>query len=498
MLSYIQRMAFAVLLFAAYNSKVHAIPQFHAFKDVRHLPKQIRSASQAVIKLMDATASFVCHEGRVILMTNHHVLGSHNCSLNGCYASSRFQFEKGQPHQQKQLFLIPIAASEDVDVAFYSFKEVVPNGLTSFQPPCLKFPSQKLQGSQVTLLGHPRGSLKKFSQGKLIERWRGYIHISAFSLPGSSGSPMVDELGQLIGIHHSSVKKNDMFSASEIIYKGRGSSYKAISKVLREKRTPEFISTRGPVSFSFAKRHALVFQQARVVPKLIGGENFFSKLFSSCQREAGLKTLSLKKFASSHKACTVAKSWLQCPSENSLAQDSTTYTHCPKDRQKWHVLFLKVAKSYQRFQGQKGFSWALKAHSLGQNKQKSAFLAKSSQAWLDGASPLITPRLLLNTSLVTRETETELSDAAHDRLVSQLVNYQKIQGYHWHLGRIALTAFHLFLTRQLNITTLEEIFAHLLKEPKLTLNTLLMVEKLQHEAEYISQHQLKVAGSLLR
>ena len=496
MLSYIQRVSIAVLIIAA-HSKAHAIPQFHAFKDVRHLPKQIRPASHAVIKLMDATASFVCHDGRVILMTNHHVLGAHNCSLSGCYASSQFQFEQGQNYQQKQLFLKPIAASEDVDVAFYSFKEVTPNGLTRFKPPCLRFPTQKLQGSQVTLLGHPRGSLKKFSQGKLIERWRGYIHISAFSLPGSSGSPMVDELGQLIGIHHSSVKKNDMFSASEIIYKGRGSSYKAITKVLRSKRTPEFISIHSPVTFSFAKRHALVFQQARVVPKLIGGEDFFSKLLSSCQRETGLKTLSLKKFSSSHKACTVAKAWIQCRSENSL-QDSTTYTYCPKDRDQWHELFLKVAKAYQKFQGQKGFAWALKAYSLAPDEQKSAFLTKNSRAWLDGASPLITPRLLLNTSLVARDTEAELDDTAHDRLVNQLVSYQKLQGYEWHLGRIALTAFHLFLARQLDIRTLEQIFNHLLKEPKLTLNTLLMVEKLQHETKYISHHQLKVAGSLLR
>ena len=468
------------------------IPQFYAFKDTHRLKSthpQLYDASQAVIKLLDATAAFVCANNQTYLMTNHHVLGAHNCAKNGCYAKAQFNFAKKTVSRTQLLHLTPVAGSADADIAFYSFQP------TLNPVKCLKLAPSHPGSAAVTLIGHPRGSLKKYSQGKIIEHWGGFIHVSAFSLPGSSGSPIVNQRGQLVGIHHSSAKRNDMFTKREIIYHGRGSSLNTIKQVLATANTTQglngYQAVHNPVDFAQAKARAKLYQQARISPQLTTqSTSFFNQLAWDCEQVLNKFTLSTQAtrqtYRTSIQSCKLAKAWIGCPRDLRLhtTRRIQPYQHCPPShqaRQRWQKLFAKVAQGFQLYHGDDEFVWHLKSHTLSTGTLLSPWLQRITRP-LQQPRNSVKLRTLSQLSQVLNHSSLRLPQLTTHRLVQAVKKYHQIPGYTWHLSLIAQATYNLYESTLLTKPGFDHIMQRLMSEPRSTLNTILLVEKLKHEA----------------
>lgn len=496
----------------------HGIPQFYAFKDTPQLKSvspQLYRASQAVIKLLDATAAFVCAGPTTYLITNHHVLGAHNCPKDGCYAHAEYAFERHGPSYSKLLQLRPVAASADADVAFYTFTPSTASGA------CLSLAKAAPHASTpITLIGHPRGSLKKYSRGHIIEQWAGFIHVSAFSLPGSSGSPIVNARGELVGIHHSSIKRNDMFTKTEIIYRGRGSSLQTIRQVLASKDLKGFKSIKNPVSFANAKAQTKLFQQARIKPQLDATSStphFFKRLAAACARalkaQSSLAQTTLKIFRASVSSCTIARDWIDCspphhhtPPHPAYVTTSpgaaqqlpmrrnpgSVFRACPAEaslRTQWRRLFMQVAKGLEAYHGDDEFGWRLKAHALSQTPVTRHWLRRLTAELSPPSQHPIRPRTLSYFSQIIRTTGSELPATTLSRLVHAIKTYPTMPGYSWHLNLIAQTTFDLYAQGYLDNATFANMMSRLAGETKTTVGTLLLIDKLTHQAGKLSPRQ---------
>ena len=499
----------------------HGIPQFYALKDTPQLKSvspQLYRASGAVIKLLDATAAFVCVGSTTYLMTNHHVLGAHNCPKSGCYGHAEYAFERDGPSYSKLLHLKPVAASADADIAFYAFTP------SSASRACLSLAKAAPDASTpITLIGHPRGSLKKYSRGHIIEQWAGFIHVSAFSLPGSSGSPIVNGRGELVGIHHSSIKRNDMFTKTEIIYRGRGSSLKTIRQVLASKDLTGFKSITNPVSFAEAKAHTKLYQQARIKPQLDSTSStphFFKRLATACASALKAKPvptqITRKTFRASVSACTIARDWIDCspphqpaappPAYAATSQAVAQQLHAQQDpapifricptaslRTQWRRLFMQVAHSLKAYYGDDEFGWWLKAHALSQTPGTRHWLRGITAELTPPSQHPIRPRVLSYFGQIIRKAGSQLPASTLHRLVHAVKTYPTMPGYSWHLNLIAQTTFDLYAGGHLDKATFDTIISRLAKETKSTVNTLLLIDKLTHQAGKLDPRQ---AGQL--
>lgn len=509
-----------------------------ALRNTHLLQGALQRSNRAIFMLRDGTAAFVRYKNHVWVMTNNHVVGLGSCSAEGCWAPAALDFEAGKAPRHVLMHLTPAAARDDVDLSLFRYRVFALSGKPlSFQPPAtLTFapPSRStyLPGSPVTVIGHPRSGLKKFSQGTIRREHLGYLMVDALTLPGSSGSPLLNGRGEIIGIHHSSSKRNDMWTARGLLYQGRGSSLTAIRRVLSEalqrssskfsRSASAFVSLRSPVSFAQAQKLSRIFQAAGTIPKLTQGGFFFDELYRHCLPKLHLRAATLHSYRKSHHSCTVAQQWLRCPAEHAsttnlaevvLSQNlprshatglwttrqEAVHYYCPsgpKERLKWLQLMRKVGQGYRRFVGADPLQWSFDAtlslaespHSL---LRTLTFALREERRHNPGHRTLWHPQHLHRIAQLTQR----FPAAAHHALVRKaahhLLQYQNIQDYAFHLPALARAAHHFGQKGLITPTQLQDLLSRMKNDPELTLWAQLAVERVHYEStvQQSSQHK---------
>jgi V8-like Glu-specific endopeptidase len=484
------------------------IPEFESLQDVKEASKFIKSSSRAVFRFEGGTGSFVKYNDQLYIMTNNHVLGYKHCARNGCFAKAIFNYEKGKSAVNKTLFVTPVAASTDVDVSFFKFKEVTANGdFLSVKPNVFLnlTPSNAQVGSEVYPIGHPRKSIKKYSSGKIVKYENGYMFVDALTLPGNSGSPIVNSAGEIVGIHHSSAKKNDGFTRDGLLYVGRASSNISIVNVLEKglKNTKDqlvkFWDVNKPVSYRYAKKFSKIYIKSKTIPSLRSKQDFFDSLYEDCKTKLDLGSNHAGKFVKSHEACSVASSWINCGKgikedisvkyvlaatlNDSHPDFEQTSGYCPNIamKKKWANLFLKIGHKYRSFHGKDPLLWTAEALSklISNSKTNSKVVLKNIEAELGKDSANVTVTNMLRVAS-NSEALSSLKVKNID-IKSQIKDYKKIVGYEYELSKIAKTANELHNNMHFTDSEFKTAIDSILSEDQLSLNAKLIVEKIAYE-----------------
>jgi hypothetical protein len=156
------------------------------------VPQIVAKAKQAVVQvttfdqngqpLKTGTGFFVTGDG--YLLTNNHVIAGASSILVQTSAGAAYHFET------------VVVRSTDPDLAMLKF--------TTTDVPYLQLGSSAdtVEGQKVLVIGNPEGLQGTVSDGivSAFREDRTYIQITAPISPGSSGSPVLDESGQVIGM----------------------------------------------------------------------------------------------------------------------------------------------------------------------------------------------------------------------------------------------------------------------------------------------------------
>ena len=178
-----------------------------ALNDIATASTVVQKAAKAVVLVRTAGAaasgSFISATG--LFLTNNHVLGDTVCPREGCYVQITFLRQRGQQRQQPTIvFAVPQSVDVGLDMAVVQMYDS-PGGNKLTTPDYLSFnaqPPAALIGTHVTIIGHPDGRLKKWSDGVIFDTAGSWIKSTNYSLPGNSGSPAIDDNGQIVGLIH--------------------------------------------------------------------------------------------------------------------------------------------------------------------------------------------------------------------------------------------------------------------------------------------------------
>ncbi|HEY9315197.1 DNA/RNA non-specific endonuclease [Williamsia sp.] len=160
-----------------------------------------------------------------LLLTNHHVLpdaetartsqiefnyqdGAGGAALTGTsfrFAPDRFFLAD----RQRDFALVAVDASASELVSFGY------NRLTAAQ-------GTVIIGEYVTIVQHPRGRKKQIvlRENKLVDIADGFVHYSADTEPGSSGSPVFNDQWEVVALHHASVPVAEQIQAGGYLNEG--------------------------------------------------------------------------------------------------------------------------------------------------------------------------------------------------------------------------------------------------------------------------------------
>jgi endonuclease G len=161
----------------------------------------------------------------VLLMTNHHVLPDAETARSSII---EFNFQDGVdgkpllaqtfPFDPDRFFL----ADDDLDFALVAMR-ATPEQLAPFGfNPLIEAEGKAIIGEYVTIVQHPRGQKKQIAlrENKIIDIPDRFLHYSADTEPGSSGSPVFNDQWEVVALHHASVVAPDQAELGGFLNEG--------------------------------------------------------------------------------------------------------------------------------------------------------------------------------------------------------------------------------------------------------------------------------------
>ncbi|HJX62573.1 MAG TPA: serine protease [Polyangia bacterium] len=293
------------------------------FEDIHAASSEIQTAARAVVRVRTAgeygSGFFISATG--LLLTNNHVLGSPVCAAEGCYVELTQMHERGQPRQQPTtVFAIPTTVNAGLDVAVVQFYDQ-PNGNQLDTPDYLSFDSHdpaSLLNQHITIVGHPEGNLKKWTDGQVTDAYGQWITTTAYTLPGESGSPILNDQGQVVGLLHRGPSSEDLFSRTGVDMYSTGTASAPIVAALTAVPSPPLVSTVAATTADEFLAHDRVFLNARTRAVNIGGvsTDAISILGVACDKGlAQTDFMSTDDLAGALTPCYHAQTWIDCRSD---------------------------------------------------------------------------------------------------------------------------------------------------------------------------------------
>lgn len=218
------------------EERVRDVPEFFTYKHINAAPKKISEAARAVVRIgtqMGAgTGFFISQSG--LLMTNNHVVGTDNCSIEGCYLQLTFGFERGNKADSNTYFAEPLFSDTNLDVSVFQIRDE--KGGPAFRPPhflkVVHKTAPALMGERLYFVGHPGGELKKWVATEVVDYDKIKFSTDNLALGGSSGSPYLNADGDVVGILHSTHIGSDNLTRHGYSTVSFGTSSSAILEAL--------------------------------------------------------------------------------------------------------------------------------------------------------------------------------------------------------------------------------------------------------------------------
>jgi V8-like Glu-specific endopeptidase len=329
------------------------------FKHVDSAPPAIQTAAKAVVRIGTAgamaTGFFISGTG--LLLTNDHVLGDTVCAKEGCYIEIDRQHQRGVAYRDNDIaFAVPIAVDNGLDMALVQLYNA-PGGTKLSTPDYLTLGNQTstaLVGTHITVVGHPEGTLKKWTDGVVVNTAGKWFQATSYILPGDSGSPVLNDAGLVVGLIHRGPASTDLFTASGANVYSIGTAAAYLAPALSAPLPATMTSTTAPTNAaSFIARNRL-YLNARSLTVTADGvvSSPLTLLGSACDAALARQDYtSPNDMDDALSPCYDAQYWIDCRSDAS----SVSYGRlCPSggEATSWYNRFKGVSQRWQDLTGQ--------------------------------------------------------------------------------------------------------------------------------------------------
>src|SRR6185312_12785654 len=255
-----------------------------------------------------------------------------------------FLYQRGAPVTQPvTVYVVPVAIDVGLDIALVQAHDGGPDGAKLATPDYLTLDARdaaSLVGTHVHVVGHPESRIKKWTEGTVFTTDGEWILADAYSLPGNSGSPVLDDHGHMVGILHRGPESQDMITARGVNEYMLGSAAAPIVAALDEPLPAGVVSVRAPTTDADLVAHAIVFRNAHVGAATVDGmtRNVLDALGDACDKAlARTDFTSPDDFTAAVAPCTEGYLWIECRSDA-----TPDFASCPADTGAWGSRFASV------------------------------------------------------------------------------------------------------------------------------------------------------------
>jgi Trypsin-like peptidase domain len=453
-----------------------------SFSDIPDAPPAIQTAAKAVVRIGTAgelaTGFFISPTG--LLLTNNHVLGVDLCAVSGCFASITQMHQQGAPPESpKKVFAVPFAVDVGLDMAVLQLYADNERSTTLDSPDYLTLDSRSpaaLVGEHVYVVGHPEGRLKKWSQGQVYTVTGNWIYTTAYVLPGNSGSPLLDDHGNVVGLIHREPDSQDLISDNGVDEYSIGTASAPLVAAMSAPLPAVMRSLTDSTTEDDVVAHHLVYRNAQVTGAIVGGTSrpVLEILGDACNAALARDDYeSPDDLASALTPCADASLWIECRSDA-----KADFKTCPSDVSSWLNRYQKLFDKYRAMNGQLEYSaitfWS------------AALAANMDQGRTDAASnlsaALAEAKPPLGFSLANYLAAFDFGAYEGTLVVDFVRNYRGWPGYSEEAGNIASAALYLSDASVLSVSDARGILGALGADPSIDIGDRLYIEEVLYNS----------------
>jgi hypothetical protein len=462
------------------------LPELH---DLEQASVVMREAAMAVVRIEHpagsaGTGSFISPDG--LLLTNNHVLGGEACAREGCLVRLSFQHQRGTLSlPPRDVFAVPQHVDVGLDMAAVQIfldeaktQRLVSPHFLALEPRS----ADELVGEHVTAIGHPLGRLKKWSSGSVIHADGEWFDTSIFSLPGGSGSPILNDAGQLVGLLHRGAEGFDLFTETSTQVTAIASASLDLQRALAAPLPPSVISLADALSADDARSHSAAFLAASTWKANVEGDRvaLVSLLATAC--DEGLAREDYTAFEELQGAlspCFTALDFIECRSDAASSTELVPKLCPTAELPAWHIRLHSASLKQHMFNGALDLSAvSFSTEVLAASRDAAEQTARTNLlATLDEVRPRLD--FTVGSYLAAYGVDSYNGQSTRELFV----HYADVPFYERYAWQIAVSALWLQAADQLTREQAIAVARALYRDPEVSLGAKLRIEELLYNAD---------------
>jgi hypothetical protein len=331
----------------------------------------------------------------------------------------------------------------------------------------------------VNVVGHPEGRLKKWSEGTVVD-WSGdWVWTTAFILAGNSGSAILDDQGNLVGLIHSGPKTDDSITNDGVNEFSVGTASGPLAAAMGAPLPGAVISTSDPLTEADVVADERVFLNGRVPTANVGGtsEPVVTALGNACdQALAQTAYASVGELSAGLQPCLAATLWIDCQSDA-----MPSFSVCPANPADWVARYRSVFERWQMLDG--AVDWAMMTTAP-------AALALTSADGLEGAVKnaqqiLASLKPALDFEVAAYLAILNIDSYAGTTIVDFVRGYNNVTGYWLSGSTIVVTVLALNQWGRLADSETQSLLGSLAADDRIDIGAKLYIEQVLYDSKVL-------------
>jgi hypothetical protein len=342
--------------------------------------------------------------------------------------------------------------------------------------------ADELIGEHVTAIGHPLGRLKKWSEGYVIHSDGEWFDTTLFSLPGGSGSPILNDAGHLVGLLHRGAEGFDLLTQTSTQVAAIASASADLMRALGDPLPASVISLADAFTAESALEHSAAFLAASTWSANVAGQptSLVSMMAAACDESLARDDYtSIEQLQGELAPCFSALDFIECRDDVG-EQAQQTPKQCPRaERAAWQMRLLSASDKQHRFNGSLDLSAvSYSTEALADSQSDAEQTARTNiLATLDRTKPR------LDFSVASYLAAYGI--ASYDNQITRdlFLHYREVPFYERYAWEISISALWLYSANQLTRAQALKVAKDLYRDEKVNIGAKLRIEEVLYNAD---------------